>query len=101
MRWLSRLVSVAVVLVVMTLAWLWMRSRVPDLSVGQDFATYAKFRFEVELVNCEAVLNYVRNSMTQRGKPLEWEARRVSHRDDQDSTCAELRQRCVYHAEGP
>jgi phospholipid/cholesterol/gamma-HCH transport system substrate-binding protein len=44
MRWLSRFVSVAVMLAVLTLAGLWMRSRVPDLSVGGGFATYAKFR---------------------------------------------------------
>lgn len=44
MRWLSRLVSVAVVLVIVTLAVLWMRSRVPSTNVGGGFATHALFR---------------------------------------------------------
>src|SRR5215470_597693 len=44
MRWLSRLVSVGVVLVVLTIAVLVIRSRVPDLRVGGGFFTYAKFR---------------------------------------------------------
>jgi phospholipid/cholesterol/gamma-HCH transport system substrate-binding protein len=44
MRWLSRLVSIGVVLVVLTIAALLIRTRVPDVRVGQDFATYAKFR---------------------------------------------------------
>jgi len=44
MRWLSRLVTVGVLLVILTVVGLWMRSRVPDLRVGQSFVTYAKFR---------------------------------------------------------
>ncbi len=44
MRWLSRLVSVGVVLVVLTIAALWIRSRIPDTRVGEDFVTYARFR---------------------------------------------------------
>jgi len=44
MRWLSRLVSAGVVLVVLAIAALWIRSRIPDPSVGGGFLTYAKFR---------------------------------------------------------
>lgn len=44
MRWLSRLVTVGVVAVVVTVAALWIRSRVPDTRVGGGFVTYALFR---------------------------------------------------------
>ena len=44
MRWLSRLVSVGVVLVIVAIAVLLIRARVPDLRVGQRFVTWAKFR---------------------------------------------------------
>src|SRR5689334_7317652 len=44
MRWLSRLVSVSVVLVIVAIAVLLIRSRVPDLRVGGHFITWATFR---------------------------------------------------------
>src|SRR6187402_51709 len=44
MRWLSRLVSISVVLAVTALAVLWMRSRIPDARIGGGFVTHAKFR---------------------------------------------------------
>ncbi|HWO18375.1 MAG TPA: MlaD family protein [Kofleriaceae bacterium] len=44
MRWLSRLVSISVMLAVLAIVVLWMRSRIPDLSVGGGFITHAKFR---------------------------------------------------------
>lgn len=44
MRWLSRLVTVGVVLVVIGVVALWIRSRVPDSSIGGTFETHALFR---------------------------------------------------------
>src|SRR5688572_20187503 len=44
MKWLSRLVSIGVVLAVLAIAALWIRSRIPDSSVGGSFVTYAMFR---------------------------------------------------------
>ena len=44
MRWLSRLVSLSVVLAIVAIVVLWMRARNPHLSVGGGFITHAKFR---------------------------------------------------------
>ncbi len=44
MRWLSRLVTLGVVIVIVTIAALWIRSRVPDTRIGGSFVTYALFR---------------------------------------------------------
>lgn len=44
MRWLSRLVTIGVVIVVLGVIALWLRSRVPDASVGGNFETHALFR---------------------------------------------------------
>ena len=44
MRWLSRLVTVAIVLSVLGIAGLLVRSRVPNQTTGQGFLTWAKFR---------------------------------------------------------
>jgi phospholipid/cholesterol/gamma-HCH transport system substrate-binding protein len=44
MRWLSRLVSISVVLALVAIMVLWMRSRIPDARIGGDFVTHAKFR---------------------------------------------------------
>lgn len=44
MRWLSRLVSIGVIVAVLALVALWIRSRVPNAAVGEDFVTHALFR---------------------------------------------------------
>ena len=44
MRWLSRLVTLGVVAALLAVGALWIRSRIPDLRVGEGFETYAKFR---------------------------------------------------------
>ena len=44
MRWISRLVTVAAIVVVVGLGALLIRSRMPRTHVGQHFATYALFR---------------------------------------------------------
>jgi phospholipid/cholesterol/gamma-HCH transport system substrate-binding protein len=43
-RWISRLVTLGVTLAVLGLAFLWLRSRVPDQKLGGGFTTYARFR---------------------------------------------------------
>jgi phospholipid/cholesterol/gamma-HCH transport system substrate-binding protein len=44
MRWVSRLTTFAVVFAVIAAIALLLRSKVPDLTIGQSFRTYAKFR---------------------------------------------------------
>jgi phospholipid/cholesterol/gamma-HCH transport system substrate-binding protein len=44
MRWLSRLISVAVVIIIVAGGALLIRSKVPNPKIGQDFYTSAKFR---------------------------------------------------------
>ena len=44
MRWLSRLVTVTVILAVVGGAALLFRSKMPKTTTGQGFTTYAKFR---------------------------------------------------------
>jgi phospholipid/cholesterol/gamma-HCH transport system substrate-binding protein len=44
MRWLSRLVSLGILVAIAAFGAMLIRARVPDLRVGQAFTTYAKFR---------------------------------------------------------
>jgi len=44
MRWLSRLVTIGVAAAVLAVIVLLIRARIPDLRVGEGFATYARFR---------------------------------------------------------
>ena len=44
MRWLSRLVTLGVVVALLAAFTLWIRTRIPNLNVGEGFETYAKLR---------------------------------------------------------
>jgi hypothetical protein len=67
----------------------------------RPLATFKAFRFAVELVDCEAMPNKIKGWLRWGLYEIPWEARRVSHFDDQASPTDTLRQVAVFHVEGP